>query len=158
MAERTREVWVTGIGLLSSIGEGHQSHWSILQGAPDTVVVDQTRFQPYAVHPLAAIDLGKQIPKKSDQRQMEGWQRIGVYSAGLALADAAVARDSNLLGHTNLLVAAGSGERDTGVDAKVLESISMSTDAEVLAKEILPTALRPTLFLAQLSNLLAGNI
>ena len=39
----------------------------------------------------------KQIPKKSDQRQMEPWQRIGVYAAGLALADAGIAGKPELL-------------------------------------------------------------
>ena len=33
-----------------------------------------------------------QIPKKSDQRQMEPWQRLGIYAAGLAL-DAAGAKE-----------------------------------------------------------------
>jgi len=149
---------VTGIGLLSSIGEGPEPHWTFLSSKGASGRIEEQAFAPYPVHPLAAIDLGKQIPKKSDQRQMEGWQRIGVYSAGLALDDGWVARDPALLARTNLVVAAGSGERDTAVDAKVLQSISTSTDTAVLAKEILPTALRPTLFLAQLSNLLAGNI
>jgi 3-oxoacyl-[acyl-carrier-protein] synthase II len=89
---------------------------------------------------------------------MEAWQRIGVYAAGLALDDGHIVRDPAYLSRTNLIVAAGSGERDTAVDAKILESISTRADTAVLAKEILPTALRPTLFLAQLSNLLAGNI
>ena len=35
-----------------------------------------------------ALDFAKQIPRTTDQRQMERWQRIGVYAAGLALADA----------------------------------------------------------------------
>ena len=37
---------------------------------------------------LAPLDLDKQIPKKGDQRQMEPWQRIGTYAAGLALDSA----------------------------------------------------------------------
>ena len=155
MSDRSREVWITGIGVLSSLGEGGAHHLTAVDGV---AAVNDTAFAPYPVHALAGIDFSKQIPKKSDLRQMEGWQRIGVHGAGLALDDAAVARKPELLGHTNLLVAAGSGERDTTVDGKVLESISTGADTAVLAKEILPTALRPTLFLAQLSNLLAGNI
>jgi 3-oxoacyl-[acyl-carrier-protein] synthase II len=158
MADSKREAWITGIGLVSSAGEGVEAHAAALSNATINPVLNETAFAPYAVHPLAAIDLAKQIPKKSDQRQMEAWQRIGVYGAGLALDDAGVARNPGLLARTNLVVAAGSGERDTTVDAKILESISSRPDAEILAKEVLPTALRPTLFLAQLSNLLAGNI
>lgn len=158
MSTPSHDVWVTGIGLLSSLGDGAAAHWPLLTGTPPASTVLTDRFDPYPVHPAAQVDLGKQIPKKSDQRQMEAWQRIGVYAAGLALDDGHVARDPALLSQTNLVVAAGSGERDTAVDAKVLESISTLADTAVLAKEILPTALRPTLFLAQLSNLLAGNI
>ena len=37
--------------------------------------------------------MGYPDPEKSDQRQMEPWQRLGVYAAGLALADAGVKAD-----------------------------------------------------------------
>lgn len=158
MVDSKREAWITGIGLLSSVGEGVEAHAVALSDGAPNPILNETAYAPYVVHPVAAIDLGKQIPKKSDQRQMEPWQRIGVYAAGLALDDAGLARNSELLARTNLVVAAGSGERDAAVDAKILEAISSRPDAEILAKEVLPTALRPTLFLAQLSNLLAGNI
>ncbi|RTL68598.1 MAG: beta-ketoacyl-ACP synthase [Hyphomicrobiales bacterium] len=152
------EVWVTGIGLVSSLGEGFEAHDAALRShAAENVVMD-SRFSPYLVHPLAQLDLNKQIPKKSDQRQMEGWQRIGVYAAGLALDDAGLPRGSPLRAHTDVVVAAGSGERDTAVDARILEAAAADGDIAVLGKEVLPAALRPTLFLAQLSNLLAGNI
>ena len=55
-------------------------------------------------------------------------------------------------------MAAGSGERDTAVDCKILQADVANGGARLLAAQILPGALRPTLFLAQLSNLLAGNI
>jgi 3-oxoacyl-[acyl-carrier-protein] synthase II len=157
MSETARETWITGIGLVSSIGEGH-SHHALLSERAGAPLLEEQKYAPYTVHPLGSVDFNRQIPKKSDQRQMETWQRIGVYAAGLALEDAGIAHRPELLKQTNLVVAAGSGERDTGVDAKVLQNISSSSDTDVLAKEILPTALRPTLFLAQLSNLLAGNI
>ncbi len=153
------EVWITGIGLVSSLGEGIEAYTDILTGrrscAPS---VDETAFAPYPVHRLAPLTLSKQIPKNSDQRQMEGWQRLGVYAAGLALEDARIKGCAELLDRTDLIVAAGSGERDTAVDCKVLEMSGASGNAPLRANEILPSALRPTLFLAQLSNLLAGNI
>ena len=37
------------------------------------------------VHPMAPLELDQQIPKRGDQRQMEPWQRIGPFAAGLAL-------------------------------------------------------------------------
>lgn len=153
-----REVWITGVGLASSLGADTAAHAHLFSGEPVQPAIDEARYAPYPVHPLADLDFARQIPKKSDLRQMEAWQRIGVYAAGLALSDAAIAGDSVLLDRTHLAVAAGSGERDTKVDCEVLERLDQQGDAAVLAKEVLPGALRPTLFLAQLSNMLAGNI
>ncbi len=153
------EVWITGVGLVSSLGADANEHAErLFSGAPVAPVVDETRYAPYPVHPLAELDFSRQIPKKSDQRQMELWQRIGVHAAGLALSDAGIAGHPDLLDQTHLVVAAGSGERDTKVDCEVLDKLGPRDDAALLAKEVLPSALRPTLFLAQLSNMLAGNI
>ncbi|MBN8913016.1 MAG: beta-ketoacyl-ACP synthase [Rhizobiales bacterium] len=154
------EVWITGIGLVSSLGADAREHAEKLfvRDTEIAPVVDETRYAPYAVHPLVPLDFSSQILRKSDQKQMELWQRIGVYAAGLALSDAGIAGDAALLDRTDLVVAAGSGERDTKVDCEVLERLGSREDAALLAKEVLPSALRPTLFLAQLSNMLAGNI
>ncbi|MCK5713029.1 MAG: beta-ketoacyl-ACP synthase, partial [Hyphomicrobiaceae bacterium] len=151
-------VVITGIGLLSALGEGGDAHWTKLGGNAPQPIVDETSFAPYPVHPLGPVDFSTQIPKKGDLRQMEPWQRIGTFTAGLALADAGIAGNPNYLDRTDMIVAAGSGERDTATDMKVLETISDREDGDIRANEILPSNLRPTLFLAQLSNLLAGNI
>ena len=156
-ANELREVWITGVGLVSSLGidaAAHKTHFETGTGH----VIDEVRYAPYPVHPLVSLDWSKQIPKNSDQRQMETWQRIGVYAAGLALADAGLAGKPELLDRTDLVVAAGSGERDTKVDCDVLEAIHSDDETALLAKSVLPSALRPTLFLAQLSNMLAGNV
>ncbi|KUO56402.1 MAG: 3-oxoacyl-ACP synthase [Alphaproteobacteria bacterium BRH_c36] len=158
MAEEPKEVWITGIGLATSLGDGVREHWEAMADVAAGPALEIERFEPYCVHRLIDINFSKQIPKKSDLRQMERWQRIGVYSAGLALNDAGIAGEPSLLALTHLVVAAGSGERDTAVDSQVLDALATRADTAVLAKEILPSALRPTLFLAQLSNLLAGNI
>jgi len=97
------------------------------------------------------------IPKR-DQRQMEPWQRIGTYAAGLALEAAGIRGDAELLGRTHMLVAAGGGERDYEVDAAILAGMPKAADPAAYLNEHLMSDLRPTLFLAQLSNLLAGNI
>src|SRR6516225_3338664 len=110
------------------------------------------------VHPLAPLDLDKQIPKKGHQRQMEPWQRIGTYAAGLALADAGVKGNAELLARMDMIVAAGGGERDVAVDATILTNKPKAANPEAFLNERLMSDLRPTLFLAQLSNLLAGNI
>jgi 3-oxoacyl-[acyl-carrier-protein] synthase II len=156
MADAPREVWITGIGIVSCLGEGDEAHW---QGfAEGLIKIDAERFAPYLVHPLAPLDLDKQIPKKGDQRQMEAWQRIGTYAAGLALADAGVKGNAELLARMDMIVAAGGGERDVAVDAAILTNKPKSAHPEAFLNERLMSDLRPTLFLAQLSNLLAGNI
>jgi len=151
------DVLITGIGLVSSLGEGIDAHWQKLTADRPQPVTDDARFPPYVVHPLPAIDWGLQIPKRGDQRQMETWQRLGTYAAGLALDDAAI-RDETLCTTMDMVVAAGGGERDEAVDATILEASTARNDRDVLLNEKLTTDLRPTLFLAQLSNLLAGNI
>src|SRR5437899_8822517 len=156
MAEVPREVWITGIGIVSCLGEGAQAHWEGL--TERRVKIDAERFAPYLVHPLAPLDLDKQIPKKGDQRQMEPWQRIGTYAAGLALADAGVKGNSELLARMDMIVAAGGGERDVAVDAAILSNKRKSANPDAFLNERLMSDLRPTLFLAQLSNLLAGNV
>ena len=156
MADAPREAWITGIGIVSCLGEGADAHWQGL--AERRIKVDTETFAPYLVHPLAPLDLDKQIPKKGDQRQMEPWQRIGTYAAGLALADAGVKGNAELLARMDMIVAAGGGERDVAVDATILTNKPKAANPEAFLNERLMSDLRPTLFLAQLSNLLAGNI
>jgi 3-oxoacyl-[acyl-carrier-protein] synthase II len=110
------------------------------------------------VNPLAPINFDLQIPKKGDQRQMENWQRIGTYAAGLALDSAGVKGNIDLLSHMDMIVAAGGGERDLIVDSNILSGIAHAANPAAFLNERLMSDLRPTLFLAQLSNLLAGNI
>ena len=156
MAEAAREAWITGIGIVSCLGEGPQVHWQKLMEAHPSA--DTTTFAPYVVHPLAPINFDAQIPKKGDQRQMENWQRIGVYAAGLALDSAGVKGKPEILSHMDMIVAAGGGERDLAVDAAILSGLPQAEDPAAFLNERLMNDLRPTLFLAQLSNLLAGNI
>ncbi len=156
MTNSSRDVLVTGIGLVSSLGEGIDAHLdAFTTGAQPQI--ESERFAPYFVHPLPPIDWSQQIPKKGDQRQMETWQKLGTYAAGLALADAAVPADEAVRSRVDMIVAAGGGERDLAVDALVMERARAANSAAAV-NETLMTELRPTLFLAQLSNLLAGNI
>jgi 3-oxoacyl-[acyl-carrier-protein] synthase II len=154
-----RDAMITGIGLVSCLGEGNEVHWAALNPAGAfRPVVDAVTFAPFVVHPMTVLDLDRQIPKRGDQRQMEAWQRIGTYAAGLALDCAAVARKQDLLARMDMIVAAGGGERDYAVDAAMLSALPRTSDPGTFLNEHLLSDLRPTLFLAQLSNLLAGNI
>src|ERR1700686_1562868 len=150
------EVWITGIGLATSLGEGLDANWEALKAR--RINVDEKGFAPYIVHPFAPVNLDAQIPKKGDQRQMEAWQRIGTYAAGLALDSAGVKGNKEILGRMDMIVAAGGGERDLAVDTGILNAKAKGNSAPGFLNERLMNDLRPPLFLAQLSNLLAGNI
>ncbi|MBE7248884.1 MAG: beta-ketoacyl-ACP synthase [Actinomycetospora chiangmaiensis] len=153
----SRPVVVTGLGLVSCAGEGVAAHLAALDGdAPPRT--DTETFAPYPVHPAPTIAWDGQIPKRSDQRQMEAWQRLGVYAAGLALESAGVKDEAALKQALHLVVAAGGGERDYAVDGAILTGLRDAPDPGTYLNERLQNDLRPTLFLAQLSNLLAGNI
>ncbi|MDN2566794.1 beta-ketoacyl-ACP synthase [Aquibium sp. A9E412] len=153
-----RDVLITGIGLVSSLGEGADAHWRVLSAPGAAPVLDAEGYAPYTVHPLPEIDWTAQIPRRGDQRQMGTWQRLGTYAAGLALDDAGARGDEALCGAMDMVVAAGGGERDVAVDEAILAESLARQDHGVLLNDKLTTELRPTLFLAQLSNLLAGNI
>ncbi|KFB09808.1 beta-ketoacyl-ACP synthase [Nitratireductor basaltis] len=152
------DVVITGIGIVSSLGLGVDDHWNAVSEAKPLAKTDSQTFSPYTVHPLPEIDWSQQIPKRGDQRQMETWQRLGTYAAGLALDDSGMKGDEALVSSMDMVVAAGGGERDLEVDQAILDASLERNDREVLLNEKLTTELRPTLFLAQLSNLLAGNI
>lgn len=156
MSQR-REVWITGLGLVTALGEGPEANFSKLK-AGGTPAYDDKTFAPYITFPAPALNLDTQIPKKGDQRQMETWQRIGVYAAGLALTDAGIAKNADILDKADMIVAAGGGERDVAVDSTIMTEVRKAAKPDAFVNERLMSDLRPTLFLAQLPNLLAGNI
>ncbi len=159
MTDTRHQVVVTGVGLVTSLGVGLQAHRDqLMVGTVPAKVTDSERFAPYTVYPLPEIDWATQIPRRGDQRQTENWQRLGVYAAGLALDDAGLKDDAEACASMDMIVAAGGGERDIAVDTLIIEESRKRNDREQLLNEKLTTELRPTLFLAQLSNLLAGNI
>ncbi|MES1155348.1 MAG: beta-ketoacyl-ACP synthase, partial [Pseudorhodoplanes sp.] len=158
MASERREVWITGAGLLSCLGEGLEASWQKLAADNPPAAHDETTYAPYVTHPLAPVNFDLQIPKKGDQRQMELWQRIGVYAAGLALEDAGVKGNAEILDTMDMIIAAGGGERDIAVDSAIMSGIKAAPNPGAFLNERLLNDLRPTLFLAQLPNLLAGNI
>lgn len=144
-------VCITGVGLVSSLGEGRAAHLPL--GAR---VLDEAAFAPWPVHPMPALAMGTAIPRK-EMRQMENFQRLGTYTAGLALADADA---TGLVAGMDLVVAAGGGERDSDLDEAILAELeALPPEArEAHIHHRLANGLRPTLFLAQLPNLLAGSI
>ena len=154
-----RDVWITGCGLISTLGEGRAAHWESLakpEGWQNRV--DSTTLAPHPVYPMAPLDLDKFIPRKGDQRAMGPLMHYGCYAAGMALSEAGVAGNEALLARTHMIVASPGGERDIAVDEQILATYAATPNADSWLNEMLATNLRPTLFLAQLPNLFAGNI
>lgn len=151
------DVVITGVGLVSSIGVGGDAHVAAMNAANPQPVFDATSHAPIIVHAAPEIDFALQIPKR-EQRQMELWQKLGVYGAGLALDQAGIKDNEDLCKTMDMVVAAGGGERDLDVDAEIIARVAAGQNAGEVINAVLTNDLRPTLFLAQLSNLLAGNI
>ena len=67
----THEVWLTGYGLLSSLGETADAWWDKLQDRTALdATIDSATYRPFHVHPAAEYDLATQVPKRGDQRAM----------------------------------------------------------------------------------------
>jgi 3-oxoacyl-[acyl-carrier-protein] synthase II len=153
-----RDVLITGMALASCLGTTLDEHWAALNRPGGFVpVVDTDTFAPFLVHPIVPLDLDQQISKR-DQRQMEAWQRIGTFTAGVALESAGLKGDADRLAKTDMIIAAGGGERDYATDSAILSGYHKAAEPAVFLNQQLAGGLRPTLFLAQLSNLLAGGI
>jgi hypothetical protein len=58
-----RETWITGIGLVSSLGDGLEANWDALRGG--RVNIDLEKYAPWMIHPLAPLNLDNQIPKRA---------------------------------------------------------------------------------------------
>ncbi len=145
-------VCITGVGLVSSLGVGRPAHLP-----PGPARRDDVAFAPFPIHLLpAALGMESVIPRR-EYRQMENFQRLGTYAAGLAIADADA---GGLVAGMDLMVAAGGGERDWALDEAIQEELPgiAPEDREAWLHQRLASGLRPTLFLAQLPNLLAGSI
>jgi 3-oxoacyl-[acyl-carrier-protein] synthase II len=154
-----REVWITGYGLLSPQGETPDEWWPKLQDpALFRQAIDSESFPPFHIFSIRTYDLSRQVPKPGDQRAMGPLMHYGVYAAGLALEAAGVKGDETLLPRTHLVVAAGGGERDWDLDRQLIAELDKAPDRAAVLNKRLSDDLRPTLFLAQLPNLFAGNI
>ncbi|MCW5773740.1 MAG: hypothetical protein KIT16_19010, partial [Rhodospirillaceae bacterium] len=154
-----REVWITGYGLLSPLG-GAPEAWFEALAAPAEWQrrIDADTYAPFSIHPVGAYPLEKQVPKPGDQRAMGPLMQYGAYAAGLALEMAGIKGDAQLLQETHLVAASGGGERDWDLDRLILEKLESANDRGAFLNQQLSDGLRPTLFLAQLPNLFAGNI
>ena len=50
MAEPKREAWITGIGIVSALGEGPEAHWQKLTAGQPSA--DTAKYAPHIVHQI----------------------------------------------------------------------------------------------------------
>ena len=153
-----RDVVITGIGLVSSAGRRRGgASGGASAGAPPHI--DAETFAPFPVHPAVGRSNGTGRSRRSPTSAR--WSP-GRSSAATPRASPSTRRgakdDAALKSRMQLIVAAGGGERDYAVDGQILTGLREADNPGVFLNERLMGDLRPTLFLAQLSNLLAGNI
>lgn len=111
MSKAANDVVISGIGIVTCQGVGKDAHIALLSAtSTPKAIVETEKFKPYPVHPLPEIDWSQQIAKRGDQRQMENWQRIGVFAAGLALDDAGFKDDIEACGTMDMLGRASAEE------------------------------------------------
>jgi 3-oxoacyl-[acyl-carrier-protein] synthase II len=154
-----RDVWITGYGLLSPLGDT-PDQWFEALAAPERwrAKIDAETYAPFPIHPIGAYALEKQVAKPGDQRAMGPMMQYGAYAAGVALDMAGIKGDAALLQETHLVAASPGGERDWDLDKQILAGLDHVNNPGAFLNQQLADGLRPTLFLAQLPNLFAGNI
>ena len=157
--DASRRVCITGAGLLSPIGGDADTRWAALSdGARRTGTVDHETYAPFYIYPIRDFDPSVQIPKSGDQRAMGPMMLYGVHAAGVALEQAGIKGDEALLEQVDMIVSAGGGERDWELDEKIVQGLPKANDKGAFLNREMADGLRPTLFLAQLPNLFAGNV
>ena len=60
-----KEAWITGIGIVSSLGEGLDAHWDALHARRSNV--DDKRFAPFIVHRHDIV-----VQMKEEMRHLPG--------------------------------------------------------------------------------------
>ncbi|GMG83288.1 beta-ketoacyl-ACP synthase [Paralimibaculum aggregatum] len=148
---------ITGIGIVSAAGESPEAHLAALR-ARRGPVPDSETHPPFAFHAAADVDLERRVPKRSDRRQMEHWQLLGVTAAGDALEAAGLLGDVEAMARVELHVAADGGGRDPEADAAVIGALAGMADWGPELNARLQRELKPSSMLAQLPNMLGGNI
>jgi 3-oxoacyl-[acyl-carrier-protein] synthase II len=151
-----RDVWISGIGLVSSLGDGPKDHWTRLN-SPASLELHTKKRYGHFVCPLASVDFTRHIPNRLDIKRWGTVQSAGVHAAGNALVDAGLKDATEILTRTIVIAAASGGERDVGLDHSMFADPTRFEDSGEFNHKIVAST-RPSLFLAQLPNLLAGNI
>jgi 3-oxoacyl-[acyl-carrier-protein] synthase II len=153
----SRRVIITGIGLGSPLGWTPQNHLDGLTDVSPPPPPFVEAWRPYCILDAGAFDPDAHVPARSDRRQMERWQLLGVSAAAQALASARCP-EGGPRQDIALNVAANGGAREHDVDVALLSELRDAPERDLRLNMELDRKLRPSFLLGQLANMLAGNI
>lgn len=112
---------------------------------------------PLRYRPMGPLDLERAIPQRADRRAMGPSMHAGVCAAGKALEMAGLTGDGAALAETDLITACRCPERDEEGDEEILAAGLQDENGSSLNGALMSN-IRPSLFLAQLPNILSANI
>src|SRR4051794_25383131 len=153
------DIWITGYGLVTP--QGHdpaQIRRNMGSFIDERAGLDRRSFPPYSVHVVAPFPVEEEIPQKGDRRAMGPTFQAGVFAAGRALKRAGIKGNADLLPVTELIVASRCSDRDDEADEIIAAATLQSQEPGPTLNKSLMDNIRPSLFLAQLPNILASNI
>jgi len=158
--KRKHKVAITGIGMLSPLGNSAESTWQKLENGfslSDTLSRDD--IAPYFYHSMSAFSEEAAVQKNSIRRNMSRSQIYCYYSAAQALEDANLIDDHERLKDMALFVACNDGDRNQEADFLISKQAAHLSGSErdiALNQHFLKE--RPNFFLTNLPNLFAANI
>lgn len=147
------EVVISGCALLSHFGESAQAHCDAILNdgqPPGTIPIGKNICVSAINNPLNLLN----HIAKSDRRQMGPWQEYGLHVAIAALNDAGLGEKEDRV-EIHMHVAAQGGGRNLRSDDTIL---AIDPDVGANLNAAIKRHTRPSQFLAELPNLLAGNI
>lgn len=153
-----RRVVITGAGLVSPLGSSAQDVITRLSQDYPSGGIDWDSYSPYGVRPARARDTDKFLRRPGEKRVMSDMMLHAIEAAGQALTSSGLMDEKEALAEIHMLVAAGMSARDSEADARLISEALASNRANASFNRLLQSELKPTLFLAQLSNLVAGNL
>jgi 3-oxoacyl-[acyl-carrier-protein] synthase II len=147
------EVVITGLGLVCAAGGNAEASWDSLNSLAEL-------SQPSPIfdcrhYPIRESDVSKSLDRSADRRQIGNLMLYGMTAAAQALDGAQLYGPGRA--NLQMCIALSSGERDLRSDEAVLAAgFSSEGNASELNSRLM--RIRPSLYLAQLPNLLGANI
>lgn len=146
------EVWLTGAGLVCAAGDGIEACWDALNERRDLSKIHPVFGCTY--YPIEGLDSERYFPRPADHRQTGDMMRYGISAAAQAISS--LGDDLRARSRLQMCIAAPAGERDLTADEAVLAASFAADRPSEKNRKLMRT--RPSLYLAQLPNLLGANI